>query len=109
MDGRRSGGIALDAEDELRAGENALESFFNAGFEATVHPGASLPAGYVRTRVVERHQQLQVGIGNRLAVCAAGERFNDLLCARRNRRMAGEDAAAARGIAGTFGIERTGD
>ena len=66
--GRDVGRFALDAEEELRADEQPLECAFDSGVEA------ALAASFL----IERQQILDVRLGRRPPICAAGQREQNL-------------------------------
>ncbi len=87
-------GLAFGAEDELRAREYALQRHLDAAIEV-----ALLTAGPIET-----HYALDVVIGSLSAIGAPREGGEDLSRAfffSTRRRLAREDAAPARHVAGT--------
>ncbi len=86
--------LALDPIQELRAHEQTLERELDARVEAAV----------CAALLVEWHQILEVGVGNRAPIRAPRELSQDLARARRLlgrvRRTANEDSLAARRVAG---------
>ena len=100
MPGSGVDGVALDPEQELGVGEQALERELDAGLEA-VGP---------RPPLVEAVQQVDVAVGHRAPVGPPGQPAQDLARARLGRvppvGMAREDRAAARGVAGA--VHRVG-
>src|SRR4051812_44004612 len=105
MDHAGDGGrwIPFEPEDEVRAGENDLETALDAGFEP-----AFAPAG-----LVERQDRLELGIGHRPAEGTPGQRRQDPPGARRFRgpggRLAEENPAPARRVSRTGGFEGSTD
>src|SRR5262245_43387002 len=67
---RGARGIAFHAKQKLGARQNTLQCRLNARFKASIAAAV----------IVETHEALQVGIGDRLAVCPASQRRNYLLC-----------------------------
>ena len=100
---RGAGRLALDAQQELGRRQQCLDRPFDARLE--VAGRASF--------LVDRDQRLDVGIGHRAAIRALRERAEDLsrtgLFLARGRRMAGEDALAARRRLRRLPVERPGD
>ena len=70
--------IALDAEQELRAREDALQRRLDAALERPVAPAD----------LIEVQQRLQIGVGHRLPIGAARQRRENLPRARRLRSRA---------------------
>ena len=100
---RLESAVFLDAEHERRAGEDATQRQLDAGVEGPLLPPC----------LVEREHARHVRLRHRPTERAARERRDDLRRARlflaATRRAAGEDALAARRLAGARRIERTGD
>ena len=96
-------GIALDAKHESRAREDGLQGCLDARLERPLAPAL----------IVETDERLQVGVGHRPPIRAAGQGAENLLGARqvggRVGRTARKNPPAARRVAGTGGVERTGD
>ena len=91
--GRRRCGLALDAEEEARSGQDALEPSLDAGVEAVC-----------RTLPIETEERLHVALGDRPPIGARRERRQNLSCARFLGRgvlgTADEYRAAARRVSG---------
>ena len=101
--GRGVDGVALDPEQELGIGEQALQGELDARLEAV---GLSPP-------LVEPEQHVDVAVGDRAPVGAPGQPPQDLARTRLGRvtpvGMTREDAAAARGVAGAVHRVRPAD
>jgi len=99
-------GIAFNPEYKLWACENALQSGADSRFKTTVFFNGWIGSA----RIVEAHDALKVGVGDRLPVRATRDSGKNLLRARRFRACvcwnAGEDAPAARGVTHAGGSKR---
>src|SRR5262249_30191425 len=94
----RGGRVALDAEQEVRIREHALERELNPAVEA---------AALAAARLVEVEERAHLGIGRWTAIGGARQPADDVLRARLfiggARRPADEDVAPARRVGGTAG------
>src|ERR1700678_265419 len=96
-------GIALEAIDELRIGENAAQRHLDAGFEI-----ALITAG-----LIEAEEGFEIRVGDGPAIGVARERGDDFFGAGKlvtfASGMADENLTAAGSVAGTLRIEWTAD
>src|SRR5215472_8581956 len=101
--GLRAGRITFNTEKELRADQQAIDGGLDSALEASLRLALA----------VERHERFEIRRIDRPTKRSAGEGSHDSLRAwsflSRVRRMANEDAAPCRSIAGTSRVERTAD